>query len=548
VAAGTLTFAANTWTVAGAAATTIKSPVSEWGATLHTSTGGSAYDFGLLFTDVTSIPGTRTSNWYAATWRSGKGLNSTLATNPFWYKRGGIRSTHSANYDGTTATSDSGKGWKGTLSNTTSGNSTTYNKGETLDSAATTRCTYCHDVHGTHNGVNGDVAGSPDNPYLRGTWKTNPYPEDGAPRYGMANWTVQGDSATAQPPTTTNNYGFVPRASANSANSGISGLANVGGYWIDQNSGNPQAITDGTTTQVQREAIATSTSGLCEQCHGAAKTGSWTAAGINAIDQITGEGLWVSGFNGHANAVVGGSMVETGTNLQWDNTTKVGRNIFNRTVRGSLTADLTNSNKTNVDMGLASHGGSGYSYRSASGGSYGYGWIPREAQTTELGTTTGAKYGYRYFAWNNVDYNSGSSRNFTYASGSQKLYVTNTTATTTETAHNAQVNYHTFTCSKCHNPHASRLPKLMITNCLDTNHNTWEDKSTFTGTALPIAPWTGKRHSNWASAQNCHRLDSMAVNDSTVTHGNGWNKVTPWIEDATPDATKTADLTTLPAY
>jgi hypothetical protein len=35
------------------------------------------------------------------------------------------------------------------------------------------------------------------------------------------------------------------------------------------------------------------------------------------------------------------------------------------------------------------------------------------------------------------------------------------------------VQYHKFSCSKCHNPHASRLPRLMITNCLDTSHNTW---------------------------------------------------------------------------
>ena len=37
--------------------------------------------------------------------------------------------------------------------------------------------------------------------------------------------------------------------------------------------------------------------------------------------------------------------------------------------------------------------------------------------------------------------------------------------------------YHNFSCSKCHNPHASRLPRLMISNCLDTNHNTWDTKA-----------------------------------------------------------------------
>jgi hypothetical protein len=92
----------------------------------------------------------------------------------------------------------------------------------------------------------------------------------------------------------------------------------------------------------------------------------------------------------------------------------------------------------------------------------------------------------------------------------------------------------------------------MITNCLDTNHNTWEDKNTFTQNSAIPAPWAGLRHSNWASAQNCHRLDSRAVNSGTTTVGTGWNKATPWIEDTNPNPAsgsgKTAELGTLPAY
>ena len=74
----------------------------------------------------------------------------------------------------------------------------------------------------------------------------------------------------------------------------------------------------------------------------------------------------------------------------------------------------------------------------------------------------------------------------------------------------------------------------MITNCLDTNHNTWEDKNTFQGSAL-TSPWTGMRHSQWASAQNCHRLDSRAPIAGTITLGKGWNYATPWMEDPTPN-------------
>jgi hypothetical protein len=92
--------------------------------------------------------------------------------------------------------------------------------------------------------------------------------------------------------------------------------------------------------------------------------------------------------------------------------------------------------------------------------------------------------------------------------------------------------YHAFTCSKCHNPHASRLPKLMITNCLDTKQNTWDDdqpqvplfgsakdgNNTVTGLDSD-----GQHIANATSAQNCHRLGDP----STSGTGGGWNKVTP---------------------
>ncbi|OGR36089.1 MAG: hypothetical protein A2091_10745 [Desulfuromonadales bacterium GWD2_61_12] len=513
--------------------------VSEWGTNSNTDTGSIAYDYGDLYTTITGT--TKTSNWVAANtfWRSGKGR---LSTDPFYYKRGAVRSTHSANFDGTTAANDTGKPWKGTVTNTASAYSTTYNKGENLDTVANIRCSYCHDVHGTHNGIKGDNSSTTalGGPYLRGTWLGNPYNEDGAPRYAITNsFTLQGNA------TASINLGRVPRASADPANN-----SGIGGWWIDQNSNNPVAAHATTAFRT-----ATGNAGLCDQCHGTTKDGTWTAAEIGAIDQITGENLWVSSFNGHANSVVGGSMSETGTNLQWNNTTKVGRNIFNRTVRGSATYTNASSNHTDTDMGLATHtSGRGYSYRSAYATTTGYSWFPRENATTETGTAAATEVtAYRYFAWNNVDYNSAIVRNFVIAAGTQKLEVTSLPAASPETAHNAQVNYHTFSCSKCHNPHASRLPKLMITNCLDTNHNTWEDKNTFTGRAFTAGSvWENMRHSQWAAAQNCHRLDSRATNNGTVTLGSGWTKVTPWIEDTAPNPVsgsgKTAELSTLPAY
>ena len=473
--------------VASAAGVTIVSPISEWQVNQNTVTGALDYDYGMLFTDANTVPGTRTSDWTTGFWRSGKGLRSGSASNPAWYKRGAIQSTHTANIGNVGGTG---------VSTVTAGNSLGYNRTETKDSAALIRCSNCHDVHGTHDGVNGDVAGKP---FLRGTWKGNPYAEDIAPRWGMANWTY---------PT---NYGLVPRASNVATNSGLATVARAGGFWIDQNSGNPNS-----------GSSATATAGLCDQCHSATRNGTWTAAEIGAIDQVTGEALWISGFNGHANAVISGAGGDNGTAPAAASAERRARNIFNRTMRGSASLTDTNANKATMNMGAVGVG-QGYTYRGAGSG---YIFYPRVMNTTELGTTAGRPYAFNNYVW----------------STGTPIGLTQNLTIGAEPAHDAQLNYHTFNCAKCHNPHASRLPKLMITNCLDANHNDWEDKSTFTGSALP-APWTGTRHSQWATAQNCHRLDSRAAlaTGPVNTLGPGWNKATPWQEQLTPNATITSD-------
>jgi hypothetical protein len=116
----------------------------------------------------------------------------------------------------------------------------------------------------------------------------------------------------------------------------------------------------------------------------------------------------------------------------------------------------------------------------------------------------------------------------------------------------AEPMYHRFSCSKCHNPHASRLPRLMITNCLDVSHNKWDD--TFAGdpdwtSGSPVTNWTtavmshgsgndisglarNKQFAYAKSAQNCHRYvdTNNDVDGDDTGEAPGWNKVTPWIE------------------
>ena len=75
----------------------------------------------------------------------------------------------------------------------------------------------------------------------------------------------------------------------------------------------------------------------------------------------------------------------------------------------------------------------------------------------------------------------------------------------------------------------------MITNCLDTNHNSWDDPrlgieriplAATNREGSPISPENaGVTWSNSTSAQNCHRQSNY---DNAF--GDGWNRVTPWTE------------------
>jgi len=62
---------------------------------------------------------------------------------------------------------------------------------------------------------------------------------------------------------------------------------------------------------------------------------------------------------------------------------------------------------------------------------------------------------------------------------------------------------HDFTCSKCHTPHASGLPALLIHNCLDQSAADWSN-----GNLNPLR----------FQSTNCHRK---------TTTGDGWHVLAP---------------------
>jgi hypothetical protein len=75
----------------------------------------------------------------------------------------------------------------------------------------------------------------------------------------------------------------------------------------------------------------------------------------------------------------------------------------------------------------------------------------------------------------------------------------------------------------------------MITNCLDTKNNTWDDGYQTTPSSdanLSSADTLSAENqsitvSNFTSAQNCHRVKDPSFSNAG---GDGWNNVTPWID------------------
>jgi hypothetical protein len=189
----------------------------------------------------------------------------------------------------------------------------------------------------------------------------------------------------------------------------------------------------------------------------------------------------VSGYNGHANSVKGGAGGGTGAE-------STARNIFN--ARGGAAARNTSHNPLMHFQGSGNPGDSSTGLRGPTGdGSLGY--QPNH----------GTRGKYNKDEWGVDEY-----------------------ATQTNN------NFHQFMCSKCHGPHAARLPKLMITNCLDTKHNWWDNRYGLMTTTNSFN--TNRPLSQWTSAQNCHRLVGLDPSDTRADvsglSGGGWNKVTPW--------------------
>jgi len=117
--------------------------------------------------------------------------------------------------------------------------------------------------------------------------------------------------------------------------------------------------------------------------------------------------------------------------------------------------------------------------------------------------------------------------------------------------------YHQFTCSKCHSPHAGRLPRLMRTNCLDNGSdasnfkeaNTDYDQRYWmqglpTGSHTPNgniandirkpradsnAPYNDGQDS-LRPGPNLMNLEAPNCHSTAGSTSGGWNRLTPWVD------------------
>ncbi len=313
------------------------------------------------------------------------------------------------------------------------------------------RCSYCHDVHNLNKAV-GDTAS--DAPFLRGSWMGNPYPADTPP---LSTDTYPITGGPTKPQCDNEGSRFTPNWTGTGTAPRLWGFSGddvsraKGGFFIDQNS----AKTDG-TTPTQGKTVA-GTAGLCTLCHG---------TDVDTMDFYPANTLWRSiQTNGHANSTLGG----TGS----------GRvKIFDAT-RGGAT----------YQMAMQNHLGRGQWELG-----WGFGNLnPKPA----CGTADIAPIYVTGWYGAGIGDRSGTSSTDGWSDWYGASQV-------------AKPNYHKFSCSKCHSPHAAGLPALLTTNCLDASLSTWQ------GTTDGADPSS-------SAANNCHRNDSA--------DGDGWNRLAPGQND-----------------
>ncbi len=438
--------------------------VNEWGYNTDTNgtswpvvqipdvsggTGGS-YNYGWLYSDTgwTALtPYWVNTNDPAQGMYRKDGYQHDPNTNPSYRLSRRITSVHSVDF---TVGADPGSS---VAMNVDANGNVIRDATQVLEPRSAIRCSYCHDVHDLNKASNDAQSGPP---HLRGSWMGNPYPPDMPPLSGYSYPTTGGPGplsvgnrfSTSGPRGDGQFSEPVPRLWGDATSRA------KGGYFIDANSGRP---TDDPAYDTLGEVA-----GLCTLCHG---------TDVDNMDYYTGSSLWRSDqVNGHSNSTLGG----TGANAVdlFDARRTTGNWLYMAHQDG---VNVWRYGRQSGARSSAPFRADFSSFRPArNSGQY----APPRNTGWYGGTAGSTTKGAQYSTW--------------YSAGGVGTDGVNATA-------------HKFPCSKCHSPHATGLPALLITNCLDKDVSNW---SAAGGAANPSVQ----------QANNCHRKEST---------GTGWHRLAP---------------------
>ena len=348
-------------------------------------------------------------------------------------------------------------------------------------------CSTCHTVHGVKaNEIDLQFRV----PILRGTWLTSPYREDRAP--GTSHTTPYGDLSGL--PNAGDVFGPLPRTDTDKdaadiePGGGYSGVYTKGwdGWFIDQNTFG----TNNYITTVAPQVDSTQFAGLCltTDCHeqsvliGLAWKGHHTVAGWDSVGGVVRSDIF-DAIDG-VRAGVADALTNTGGSefmMQY-----FGANDGVATVYDPpfSTNDYAYGTRTKEN---------GYSPR-----------LPKiDSRNNFAGRAD--EWGLDFADQNDVD--------------------------------KITIGYHKFPCSKCHNPHAARLPKLMRTNCLDNGESIKAGDAAddyvndYTLQSPPTGSHTTQNTDEYqALVENRVTMNFEAVNCHSVagSTSGGWNSITPW--------------------
>ena len=390
-------------------------------------------------------------------------------------------------------------------------NHASFSGTKTLEDVKYIRCSYCHDVHNTYGpdrGATKNMGGTVTlatggagtktiaSTYLRGTWIENPYYAKG------------GGTTTAEiPPENTRHTGTdyftdnkwrygtnnrwgsvtVPRLITNTT-----GSSKEGGFFIDQNSAWPTRIA--ANSFVSREDSA----GLCLLCHNRS---------TDTMDYYTGSSLWNGAQNGHINSTLGGGGRGNAAGNR-------GNDIFDARLRNGTAPTMTGQAGYMAGQGFDSPNSNEW------GKNRWNNYLPWGASTDKYNGAEPDKSNAGIPAQNTGWYNwaSAGAQRTTNSANLRGGDFTNWYGTGVIGADGLDnIRAHNFTCSKCHTPHASGLPALLTTNCLDYGISNWAKSANVT-----LGPTnTGVSQKNLVAQQvmnNCHRKSSTTT---------GWHKLAP---------------------